>query len=245
MKFSHHSPNFDYRPPNTPIDTIVLHHTNMATNKLALDRLCDSKAKVSAHYLIARSGEIYMLVEETKRAWHAGKSYWRGKDALNDNSIGIELDNSGMESFSHIQMQSLIKICHEIMTRFPIEARNVIGHFDIAPDRKDDPNHLFDWKLLAQHNIGLYPLEEYMADNSDLYVFGDSGEEIRYLQIKLASWGYPVDVNYKFDIKTEDAIKAFKRHFCSKSYLEERQMIWDKEAEYKLNALLSMVDGKN
>ena len=155
------SPNFDDRPDGAPIDTLVLHYTGMETADAALDRLCDQTAKVSAHYVIDEDGTVCRLVAEQARAWHAGKSFWRGVSGLNACSIGIELVNPGHEfgyrPFPDVQMAALISLGHDILSRHPISPRNVVGHSDIAPARKEDPGELFDWKQLAAAGIGLWP----------------------------------------------------------------------------------------
>ena len=156
------SPNYNNRPSKCPIDTLVIHYTGMGDFQSALTRLCDPNAEVSAHYLINENGQVYNLVCESKRAWHAGVSFWRGRSNINDCSIGIELVNPGHDfgyrPFSKSQMISLTSLCKAIMLRHPIEKRNVVGHSDIAPRRKQDPGEKFCWKRLADNGIGLWPL---------------------------------------------------------------------------------------
>ncbi|MEZ0241840.1 MAG: N-acetylmuramoyl-L-alanine amidase, partial [Sphingomonas sp.] len=110
------SPNFDER--GAPVSIIVLHYTGMQTAEAAIERLCDPAAKVSAHYLVAEDGTILRMVQEDKRAWHAGKSYWRGHSGLNSISIGIEIVNPGHEfgyrPFPDAQMSSVIPLVAEI-----------------------------------------------------------------------------------------------------------------------------------
>lgn len=114
----------------------------------ALARLCDPAAKVSAHYLIDEDGSVLALVPEQARAWHAGVSAWLGHTGLNDRSIGIELVNPGHEwgyrAFPEPQYQACIALCRAIVRRWPIPARRVLGHSDVAPERKEDPGELFD-----------------------------------------------------------------------------------------------------
>ena len=155
----HPSPNFDER--EREIDMIVLHYTGMKTGEEALERLCDPEAKVSAHYLIEEDGRVFQLVDESKRAWHAGVSSWQGVENVNHNSIGIELVNPGHEwgyrEFTKAQYDSLIPLCQKIKERHSIPDINIIGHEDVAPDRKQDPGELFDWKLLADNGLGIWP----------------------------------------------------------------------------------------
>ena len=153
------SPNFDER--ERAIDMIVLHYTGMKTAQEALHRLRDPEAKVSAHYVIDEDGTIYQLVDEAKRAWHAGVSHWRGVDNVNHNSIGIEIVNPGHEwgyrEFTQAQYAALIPLCQQIKARYNIPDENIVGHEDVAPNRKQDPGELFDWKLLADNGLGIWP----------------------------------------------------------------------------------------
>lgn len=155
------SPNFDAREPDVPVDMLVLHYTGMPSGEEALARLTDVEHQVSAHYLIEEDGRIFALVDEADRAWHAGVSYWRGHRNINARSIGIELVNPGHEfgyrAFPEVQMQSLEALALEILSRHPIPPRNVVGHSDIAPTRKNDPGELFDWRSLAAQGIGVWP----------------------------------------------------------------------------------------
>jgi N-acetylmuramoyl-L-alanine amidase len=144
-----------------PIDTIVLHYTGMADAASAIGRLCDPRAAVSAHYVVEEDGNVWRLVEEEMRAFHAGVSYWRGHTALNGRSIGVEIVNPGHEfgyrGFPRVQMEAVLELCLGIQARHPIEARNVVAHSDVAPDRKQDPGELFDWRFLAEGGVGLWP----------------------------------------------------------------------------------------
>lgn len=151
------SPNWDERA--LPITMVVLHYTGMPTAQEALARLCDPQAKVSAHYFIDEEGTVTRLVPEEKRAWHAGRSYWRGVTDVNSASIGIELANPGHEwgyrPFPEAQMEALLPLLADIVDRHRISRANVVGHSDIAPARKDDPGELFDWERLARLRLAL------------------------------------------------------------------------------------------
>jgi len=151
------SPNFDER--GAPVSIIVLHYTGMQSAEAAIERLCDPAAKVSAHYLVAEDGTILRLVQEDKRAWHAGKSFWRGHQGLNSISVGIEIVNPGHElgyrPFPDAQMSSVIPLVAEIKERYSITRGNVVGHSDIAPARKQDPGELFPWHSLARLRLAL------------------------------------------------------------------------------------------
>ena len=155
------SPNFDARETGVPVDMLVMHYTGMPSGEEALSRLTDVECQVSAHYMIEEDGRVFALVDEAERAWHAGVSYWRGYRNINARSIGIELVNPGHEfgyrGFPEVQMQALKALALDILSRHPIPRRNVVGHSDIAPTRKDDPGELFDWRSLAAQGIGLWP----------------------------------------------------------------------------------------
>ena len=151
------SPNFDDRM--LPVTMLVLHYTGMADAAGAIARLTDPAAKVSAHYLVAEDGQVMRMVDEAKRAWHAGKSHWRGVDDVNSASIGIELVNPGHEfgyrPFPEAQIDALVPLVAAIEARHVITRGNVVGHSDIAPARKQDPGELFPWYRLAKLRLAL------------------------------------------------------------------------------------------
>mgnify|MGYP001166784825 CR=1 FL=1 len=192
------SPNFGKRAANTLIDMLVLHYTGMTDGNIALERLCDPSSKVSAHYCIDEDGTVYSLVNEEHRAWHAGVSYWRGETDINSRSIGIELVNPGHECgyrpFPDKQMESLINISKKIIKRHPIPPRNIVAHSDIAPSRKRDPGELFDWRLLANEGIGLWPSASEDHDK----------DFIAMARV------------YGFNVHAEKVTAAFQRHFRPK-----------------------------
>ena len=158
------SPNTEARPDGTVIDTLILHYTGMQSGTAAITRLRDPQAIVSAHYVVDEDGSIFRLAPEALKARHAGVSHWRGHSALNANSIGIEIVNPGHEwgyrHFPAMQMAAVADLCLEILARHPIPARNVLGHSDVSPDRKQDPGELFDWQGLAANGIGLWPIQD-------------------------------------------------------------------------------------
>ena len=190
------SPNFQPRPEGTTVDMLVIHYTGMQSAKAALDRLCDPAAEVSAHYLIDEAGEVFPLVDEQNRAWHAGVSNWRGSSGVNSRSIGIELVNPGHEfgyrPFPAPQMAALAHLSQGILSRWPIPARNVVGHSDVAPRRKQDPGELFDWYWLAQRGVGLWPRPGPVL--------------VEEAVLLLADYGYDT-------ADAQAALVAFQRHF--------------------------------
>jgi len=160
------SPNHDERA--LPVSMLVLHYTGMQDAASAITRLTDAQAKVSSHYLVAEDGQLLRLVPEERRAWHAGKSRWRGISDVNSASIGIELVNPGHEfgyrPFPAAQMDALVPLIADIVARHGIEPANVVGHSDVAPARKRDPGELFDWPLLGKLGLALKRPRHGLAD---------------------------------------------------------------------------------
>lgn len=186
------SANFDERRPNF----VILHHTGSAQAGRALAALTDPARAVSSHYLVARDGRIYHLVDELARAWHAGDSYWGGNRDMNSASIGIELDNDGEEPFAQTQIQSLLALLADLKMRYRIPAANFLGHADVAPRRKTDPGREFPWKLLAEHGFGLWCEPPFAP--------APPGLDTAAL---LGAFGYDVS-------DPEAAVAAFKLHFA-------------------------------
>jgi N-acetylmuramoyl-L-alanine amidase len=151
------SPNFDDRA--LPITMLVLHYTGMQDAASAIAWMRNPEAKVSAHYCVAEDGQVLRLVAEDKRAWHAGRSFWRGVTDINSASVGIEIVNPGHEfgyrPFPEEQMAALVPLVAGIVKRYNIAPANVVGHSDIAPARKQDPGELFDWARLAKLGLAL------------------------------------------------------------------------------------------
>jgi len=222
------SPNFDARPDDGRVDMLILHYTGMRTAKEALDRLSDPAAKVSAHYLIEEDGAVTRLVAEENRAWHAGISFWRGRTDINGASIGIELVNPGHEfgyrRFPEPQMAALEALARAILGRHPIPARQVIGHSDVAPLRKQDPGELFDWPRLARAGIGFWP----DFDGPAVAALPN----IRDIQSNLATIGYFCPQSGAQDTVTTAAILAFQRHFRP----ERCDGVLDKETAHRIKA---------
>lgn len=219
------SPNFGPRPKDMLIDSIIIHYTEMKDDISALKRLCDAKAEVSSHYLISKTGEIFSLVPDNLRAWHAGPSCWRGREKVNDFSIGIELDNNGKEIFGKDLMNSLIQLCHELISIHPIDQHNIIGHSDIIPSRKFDPGRLFNWKLMAENNIGIFPKELKASCIKDILT----------IQKQLSEYGYKIDFSGKMDQLTIDVMRAFNEHFnpeCLKTWSDKSQSILNALTEH-------------
>lgn len=207
------SPNFDARV--RPPDMIVLHYTGMKTGEAALDRLCDPTAKVSAHYLVEEDGRVFSLVPEERRAWHAGKAFWKGDTDINAVSVGIEIVNPGHEfgyrDFPDAQIEALIELITDIRSRWTVPDERILGHSDVAPDRKEDPGELFPWKRLAEAGHGLW-VESGAAPGAPLSE-GDEGAGVFAMQAGLTRLGFDCAPSGKFDAETATTIRAFQRHW--------------------------------
>ena len=161
MKLIHKfkSPNFNERKSNK-INLIIIHYTALKSISESIKFLCDKKNNVSSHYVISKSGNIYNLVSEKKRAWHAGQSNWKGKIDINSSSIGIELDYSANNinlKYPKRQIFSLIQLLKILIKKYNIDNKNILGHSDIAPYRKIDPGPKFPWNKLSDLNIPILP----------------------------------------------------------------------------------------
>lgn len=152
LKHWYPSPNF--APRERTIDMVIIHYTVINLEE-ALERLCDPAIAVSAHYLIDQAGAVTHLVREEDCAWHAGVSHWQGQTHLNQSSIGIELENPGDQPFPEAQMKTLELLLTDLTMRWKVSGTRVLGHADIAPDRKVDPGPLFNWDRLRQQGWGL------------------------------------------------------------------------------------------
>lgn len=181
----------------------------MKDGAAALKRLCDATSKVSAHYLVEEDGRIFKLVPEDRRAWHAGLSFWRGTADINSHSIGIEVVNPGHEfgyrAFPAAQMQAVAELCVDIKARHNLAADAFLAHSDIAPLRKQDPGELFDWRYLADQNIGFWPRTQAEEQKSM------PPEEAHLL---LSRFGYAPP---KDDAELKTTLKAFQRHYDQKN----------------------------
>ncbi|WP_257658555.1 N-acetylmuramoyl-L-alanine amidase [Parapedobacter lycopersici] len=147
--------NFNLRKPNY----VVIHHTAQDSLEQTLHTFTVPHTQVSAHYVIGRDGEVYQLLNDYLRGWHAGAGKWGNVTDLNSVSLGIELDNNGSEPFPDAQIYSLLQLLEKLKTTYRIPAVNFLAHGDIAPTRKNDPSVLFPWEKLAERGFGLWPDE--------------------------------------------------------------------------------------
>lgn len=212
------SPNHDER--TLPISILVLHYTGMESGTAALARMTDAAAKVSAHYMVEEGGEIFQLVDEDRRAWHAGVSEWNGITNVNSASVGIEIVNGGhdygLPDFPDPQINAVIALSKQIVTDHAIKPRNIVAHSDIAPARKEDPGEKFPWAGLAAAGLGLWPGEG-NGDQRHLFGSGDRDRGVAILQHGLAQIGYAVSVSGEVDEVTTFAVKAFQRRYRPQS----------------------------
>ena len=191
----HPSPNHNARGAVV----IVLHHTDQDSVAESLHTLStgNSGGPVSSHYLLGKDGDLYQLVEDGRRAWHAGPGRWGPLGDLNSTSIGIEIDNDGDSPFPEVQIRSLVTLLEDLCTRLGIPRHAIIAHSDLAPGRKQDPNRFFPWQTLAEAGFGLWPKAEH----------GPAPEGFDPL-LALRAFGYPVEA-----AAPEKAITAFHRRF--------------------------------
>ncbi|MCL2830985.1 MAG: N-acetylmuramoyl-L-alanine amidase [Betaproteobacteria bacterium] len=194
------SPNFEPRRANF----VILHHTSSGDLTSALSTLTQPSSGVSSHYLLGREGEIFQLVAESERAWHAGLSFWGGQTDMNSASIGIELDNNGEEAFPPAQIEALLNLLRDIRLRHAIPRANFLGHADIAPSRKNDPGVLFPWALLAAEGFGLWCDPPPNAQRSESFIPSPAPDSAFFLA--LAAFGYDPR-------EPKAALSAFRRHF--------------------------------
>ena len=194
------SPNWNER--QLPISMVLLHYTEMKPVEAALERMCDPQASVSAHYCITEDGEVIRLVAEDKRAWHAGKSHWRGIDDVNSASVGIELDHPGhalgYRPFADAQIDALVPLLHRIVQNYDIPRANVVAHSDVAPARKIDPGELFPWERLADLRLCL-PTPHKLN-------LGDPFDNDGAFMLALERFGYDISDQAK-------AVEAFQRRW--------------------------------
>lgn len=212
----HPSPNIEPRRGMAP-SILLLHYTGLPTVERAIDVLSRTDCKVSCHYVVDLDGRITQMVAESERAWHAGVSSWQGETDINSASIGIEIHNvghhAGYPDFPPEQMQSVLRLCQNIVRRHRILRENVLAHSDVAPGRKADPGEKFDWRLLARHGVGLWVEPAAVDVDDDSLGVGAEGRRVERLQQKLSSYGYGVPLHGKLDEATSIVIAAFQRHF--------------------------------
>jgi N-acetylmuramoyl-L-alanine amidase len=233
------SPNFDAR--TAPPDMVVLHYTGMPSGEAALERLRDPAARVSAHYLVEEDGRVFALVDEARRAWHAGASSWGGVTDTNGRSIGIEIVNPGHEfgyrPFPDDQIAAVIALLGEVRGRWTIDDALILGHSDVAPRRKQDPGELFPWKTLADAGHGLWA--QPAAAPGEALSVGAAGLGVLALRGALARLGYDIAPAGAFDDDLALVVAAFQRHWVQ----HRCDGVADGETRARLMALLRAAGG--
>ena len=214
-----YSPNFSPKKRTSKqIKFIIFHYTGMKKESEAINRLTNIQSEVSCHYLIKNNGEIINLVPDLYVAWHAGKSTWKKSKSLNKNSIGIEISNPGHEfnykKFSNQQINSLLKLSKFLIKKYKINSKNILGHSDIALERKKDPGEKFPWKFLSKNKIGLWHTlkKQKLIENRNIKI---NKIEKKLFFNNLFKIGYSKK-NLKAQNKDKylrDVTKAFQRRF--------------------------------
>ena len=214
-----YSPNFySKKRISKQIKFIIFHYTGMKSESEAINRLTEIQSEVSSHFFIKKNGKIFKIVPDLYIAWHAGRSSWKRFKSLNKNSIGIEIANPGHEfgykKFSKKQISSLLKLSKFLIKKYRIRQKNILGHSDIAPERKKDPGEKFPWKYLSQKKIGLWHTikEKELIKNRRLKT---SKKEKELFFNNLFKIGYPKKIpkNLNMNKYLNYIAKAFQRRF--------------------------------
>jgi len=215
------SVNFNKRKKGTSLKYIILHYTAMKDYYETLSRLCEKKNKLSSHFLVNKYGDIFYLVDVSKRAWHAGKSNWKEVSDINSESIGIEIDNSGhfydFENYTSKQIKSLIKLLKYISRLYKIKKHNILGHSDISPYRKIDPGEKFPWIRLKKNNLSFLPnnlpKNKTIKINKHLDIHLLKKNRKKRSFYMLSKIGYDIQPAKKNNKKYAMLIKAYQMHY--------------------------------
>lgn len=208
--------NFNERRDGQVPEILLLHYTGTPTAEYAIDLLTTDTGQVSCHYLVHEDGRIVHMVDEDMRAWHAGASSWDGRDDVNSRSIGIEIVNPGhgpdYRDFPDAQIEAVIALSRDIISRHAIQPRHVLAHSDVAPGRKIDPGEKFPWAALAGHGVGLWATDVVVPGDGDLRE-GDCGNEVTQLRRNLRAFGYGISEDHTFDGWTHTVVRSFQMHY--------------------------------
>ena len=209
-----YSPNFETRKRSKKnIKYIIFHYTGMKSDQLAIRKLTSFNSKVSCHYYIDKKGNLIQLIPDLYVAWHAGKSYWKNDKLLNNHSIGIEISNPGHEhgykAFNNKQIKCLIKISKNLIKKYKINIKNILGHSDIAPLRKKDPGEKFPWKFIASKKVGIWHKLNFKKCSKLRGKKIDIENKIFFKKLK--KFGYFIDTSKKNELKK--IVCSFQRRF--------------------------------
>ena len=216
-----YSPNFDPKKRKAnQIKFLIFHYTGMRTEKAAIKRLTDIKSEVSSHYFIKQTGQVITLVPDLYIAWHSGKSNWKKYKSLNKNSIGIEITNQGhsygYKKFPKQQILSLIKLTKFLISKYRINKKNILGHSDIAPERKKDPGEKFPWQFLSKIKIGYWhSLDREILTKNRTLKTSNLQKNLFYKNIYKIGYSKKIPINLKHRKKNylNKITKAFQRRF--------------------------------
>ncbi len=213
---------FDAKKEPRKIDFLVLHHVEANSAEHAIEQFFEHQ--VSSHFLIDEQGNIFELVDENNVAYHAGVSFWRGFEALNQNSIGVEFINAApfSKKFEAAQMLAGVQLCKYLVAKYQIAAGNIVGHSDIGYvketgilDRKQDPSHLFDWKFLAENGVGIFVPAA--LSKQKIFELGNKDAGILLIKENLKKFGYRVtNLSNEFDAEMQALVRVFNRRFIGK-----------------------------
>tara|TARA_Y100000768_G_scaffold17044_1_gene11851 strand:+ start:1685 stop:2428 length:744 start_codon:yes stop_codon:yes gene_type:complete len=216
---SNYSPNFNpLKRKTSQIKFLIFHYTGMKKESDAIRKLTNYRSNVSCHYFIKRKGETLIMVPDLYIAWHAGKSRWKRYKSLNRNSIGIEISNPGhnynYNKFSKSQIQSIIKLSKYLLKKYKIKSKNILGHSDIAPERKKDPGEKFPWKELAKKRIGLwYSIPIRILKKNRGIKLNKISEKIFYKNLFKIGYIAQNTKNFESKISNNYIVEAFQRRF--------------------------------
>lgn len=264
------SPNFEARAGHERPDLVVLHYTGMADGPAALKKLRDPDPRMktyrealppawrsdeddlylgraSAHYLVETDGRVFGLVAEENAAWHAGKAFWSGAGDINARSIGVEIVNGGhdygLPAYPDAQIAAVIALVADALERHHIPPWRVVGHSDVAPERKTDPGEHFPWRRLEQAGVALgrgVLLDEGPWQGDPLLRPGDGGVAVKRLQRRLEALGYGLADSGGYDPRTEAAVAAFQRRWSDAPTNTFRFGVWNRRDEMHLTSAFQM-----
>ena len=214
-----YSPNFDSKKRNSKqIKFIIFHYTGMKKESEAINRLTNIQSEVSCHYLIKNNGKIIQLVPDLYIAWHAGKSSWKDYKSLNQNSIGIEITNPGhkfgYKKFSKQQISSLLELNKLLIKKYKINHKNILGHSDIAPERKKDPGENFPWEHLYKNKIGIWhSLKQQELKKNRRFKLSKIEKESFFSNLFKIGYSKKIPKNLTKDKYLKEVAKTFQRRF--------------------------------
>ena len=214
-----YSPNFSSaKRSKKKIKFIIFHYTGMKSESDAINRLTNIQSEVSCHYLVKNNGEIVVIVPDLYIAWHSGKSSWKNNKSLNQNSIGIEITNPGHDfgykKFSKKQILSILKLSKYLINRYKINHKNILGHSDIAPDRKKDPGEKFPWEYLYKNKIGIWhTLKNQELKKSRMIKVSETEEKFFFKNLFKIGYSRKAPKNLKKKNYLQNVIIAFQRRF--------------------------------